>query len=704
MPNNESISNELLCSHTKTIQTKTKSHIYCSQCGSISINYNNNFFFTVKPKSMENEIEIDPIQVVKEMKNNQKRSYPFLENDFNINPKESPSKIKEIKEKIFLYLSKRKTLLLYLQNITKTLNYSDLSFYHCLLEIDLFLSQNISEKMTDEDCIYYLIGFFLNSSKFKETDIYEPELYIFCNSDSNYNLKKEIISYYESKCLKLMGYNFFVFSTYDWINTFMGVGYIFECEIDKNNLEEINEINTYAFRLLVTITPKNIFLKYSTLYCAISILQICREDKLGQNKINKELFKKLLFLFNIHFKDYEQCYNEIKLSLDSDNPEKISSYSNLSNKDNIKKNKTLGEMNYDDNNFESSKRFKTLGNKIIKFDIKRKLNLKQNFRDNFKLKLFNSNFHFINNNKPEKLHFRSNNHNNKNQIKRQKTLQIVEYMFNNLPKIGDESSNKRLKTEEGVNNRNQKKYLTIKNDMMNNKKIKDKKIKNRSGNSLDMKLFYKKEKSPLKFNSFMRNITFDALKNKEIKLSKKTTKNKSYNTSKFNKSSETLKYLDTNPNININIKNNINIFFELKDKVKSKNNSKYKNTNNNLEINIFKNNNFIMKNNKTGRKINETKNDKKYSENNNNVKIIRRENKNNIIEKKDQMNKENKTLFLEKNINKNEINNNIIDAKGKKFIFTQYNNKMANAKDLFSKRKETFQNQRLPRLKLKLNK
>ena len=229
-------------------------------------------------------------------------------------------------------------------------------------------------------------------------------------------------------------------------------------------------------------------------------------------------------------------------------------------------------------------------------------------------------------------------------------------MFNNLPKIGDESSNKRLKTEEGVNNRNHKKYLTIKSDISNNKKIKDKKIKNRSGNSLDMKLFYKKEKSPLKFNSFMRNITFDALKNKEIKLSKKATKNKSYNTSKFNKSSETLKYLDTNPNININIKNNINIFFELKDKVKSKKNSKYKNTNNNLEINIFKNNNFIMKNNNTGRKINETKNDKKYSENNNSVKIIRRENKNNIIEKKDQMNKENKTLFLEKNMNKNMIN------------------------------------------------
>ena len=106
-------------------------------------------------------------------------------------------KIKKIKENIVLYLSKRKTLLLYLQNITKTLNYSDLSFYHCLLDIDLYLSQNITEKMTNEDLIYYLIGFFLNSSKFKETDIYEPELYIFCNSDADYYLNKELISYYE---------------------------------------------------------------------------------------------------------------------------------------------------------------------------------------------------------------------------------------------------------------------------------------------------------------------------------------------------------------------------------------------------------------------------------------------------------------------------------------------------------------------------
>ena len=572
MSNNEAKNKNNLCTHSISLKTNSNQYIYCPKCGSISINYENNSYYTLKPKNMENEIEIDPVQVVKEMIKNQKINFPFLENDFNINPNESQSKINQIKENIFLYLSKRKTLLLYLQNITRILNYSDLSFYHCLLDIDLYLSHNISQKMTNEDLIYYLIGFFLNSSKFKETDIYEPELYIFCNNDSKYNLNKERISYYEAKCLKLMGYNFFIFSAYDWLSTFMGIGYIFEGEIDKNNLEEINEINNYAFKLLVAITPKNIFFKYSTLYSAISIIKICREDKLDKNKINNTLFDKLLDIYNITFKDCENCYNEIRFALDNDNSERISTYSGASNIDSIKKNRTLGEMQLDKKDFENLKKINNkFGNRIIKFNLRRKLNLKQNFKDSFQLKLFNSNYRFktYSNNNQESINSRRKNHNNKNTIKRQKTLQIVEYMFNNLPKIGEENSNKKIKTDKGIKQRQMKKYFTIKNDVQKNNNIKTKKVRNRSGNSLDIKLVYKNDKSPLKFNGFIRNITFDALKNKEIN-NKKIKKNKSNNSGYLNKSNDTMKYVNTNPNININIKNNINIFFELKVKEKHK--------------------------------------------------------------------------------------------------------------------------------------
>jgi len=658
MPKNESKNNNIIkpCTHINSSNIINNSYIYCPQCGSISLNNNKKFFFTLKPRTLENETEIDPVLIIKEMINTQKRNFPFLENDYNINLEEDSDKINEIKEKILLYLSKRKLLLLYLQNITKMLNYSDLSFYHCLLETDLYLSKNITEEMTDEDLIYYLTGFFLNSSKFKETDIFEPELYIFCNNDLDYTLNVDQILYYEAKCLKIMGYNFCVFSTFDWISMFMGIGFIFEGEIDINNLDELNDINTYAFKLLVTITPKNIFFKYSPLYNAISIIKICREDKIDKNKINNSLFEKLLNLYNINFKDFEKCYNEIKSILDNDATEKVSSYSNISSKNNkIFKNKTIGEMHYNNNDFENLKNNK-FGNRKIVFDRKKKLNLKQNFRDKFKLKFFISN---LNSSKKEIINFKANRQNNKNKIKKQNTLQIIECMFGNLPKIKDElSNNKRLKTETLNDNRHKNRYLTIKNNIMKNNNIKNIKQKNRSGNSLDMKLIHKKEKnSLLKFNTFMmRNITFDALKNKDIKLSKKNQKN---NINTLNKSSETIKYLNTNPNININIKNNINIFFGLKDKEKNKNCFKYKKSNNNLQINIFKNHNFIM-------------------------------NKNNIENNKPKTGIDNKN---EKNIN----NNHIINAKGKNFIFNNYNKKL----DLFSMKKEIFNNQRLPRLKLK---
>ena len=288
MSNNEK-DNIMFCSHKshkKNIgENKNKLYDYCGECGSIALNHNNNYYYTIKPLIKQKELEIDPIKIVNEMIKLENKSHPYLNNVFNLNLNESSSKLQEMKERIFLYLSKRKLLLLYLQNITKVLNYSDLSFYHCLLIMDLYLSHNISEEMSEEELLYLLIGFFLIASKFKETDIFEPELYIFCNIDFDYALSVEKILFYEAKCLQLIEYDFFIYSTYDWLSIFMGNGYIFDGEIDNNNNEIINDIHSYSFKLLITITPKNIFIKYSPMYNAISIVQICREDKIDKNKI-----------------------------------------------------------------------------------------------------------------------------------------------------------------------------------------------------------------------------------------------------------------------------------------------------------------------------------------------------------------------------------------------------------------------------------
>ena len=687
--------NNLFCSHnkvSKSIKSKKQNKLYdyCEQCGSISINYKNNIYYTIKPRIKQKEIEIDPVRIVKEMKRHQNESHPYLNNVFNLNLNEKSLKIQEIKEKIFLYLSKRKLLLLYLQNITKILNYSDLSFYHCLLITDLYLSHNINEKMTDEELLYILIGFFLISSKYKETDIFEPELYIFCNIDFDCLLSVEKILFYEAKCLKLIKYNFFVYSTYDWLNIFMGIGYIFEGEIDENNEEEINEIHSYSFKLLITITPKNIFIKYSPIYNAISIIQICREDKIDKNKLNNELFNKLLLIYNIEYKEYENCYNEIKNI--------INKYNNTENNQNSnnqirtlkrENNKTLDETNYIEKENENKNGIIGVrtGKKIIKFDTQRKLNLKQKLKDNkFQINLFSSNNMHKMKRRFASINVANNNSSNKNGIKKQKTLQIVEYINENLPKlkkICNIEGDKVYQTETEIGSG--RKILTIKNDIINNYLMKNKKNKNKSGASLNVKLFYDNGKSPLGFNRLLRNITYDALKNNETKINKKLIKN--------------------NTNLGANQK-------KAKILNKSSDALKYSNENNKFELKTYnKNNNYTYKYNSNGLMKHFSKqNTADYLESNN-IKIIKpslNENKKDTKNIENINNKEakEKNSSIDKNKDKI-IKDKIINMNKHKFIvFNKKVNKnnIKNINDLLALKNILFKNQKLPRLKLKLDK
>jgi hypothetical protein len=118
-------------------------------------------------------------------------------------------------------------------------------------------------------------------------------------------------------CLKFLNYNIISYSTFEWLNILISNGYIFEGEIDNNDY--INEIHLYTLKLLITLTPKIIFIKYSPLFNAIAIVQICRENKIDESKINKELFIKLLLLYDIDYKKYEKCYKDMKEILSNDN-------------------------------------------------------------------------------------------------------------------------------------------------------------------------------------------------------------------------------------------------------------------------------------------------------------------------------------------------------------------------------------------------
>ena len=305
----------------KAILKQDVIYSFCKNCGSILLKSQEGIInYTLKPKQKRLPYEIDPVIIIKQMKKKTEECYPYIYEEFNINKSDKQIKEKTV-QSINIYLKFRKMLLLNLQKLMKMFDYCDMIFYQTLFYLDYFLSQRMTEDMTEKTVLYYLVGYFLCAVKFRETDIYEPSLDSFFDISKDIYLFKEKIVHYEVHCLKSIDYNVFSYSAYDWISQLISNGIVFNCEI--NNATEIilvkghrhslvNTINKYAVKLLLNLTFKNIFFKYSPMYIAISLIQIAREKYLDKNMIKEKLFFDLINLYGIKYANYKKCYEEIK--------------------------------------------------------------------------------------------------------------------------------------------------------------------------------------------------------------------------------------------------------------------------------------------------------------------------------------------------------------------------------------------------------
>ena len=312
-------------SNNKDIFKPNVNHSFCDKCGSVLIKSNNGkIYYTIKPKQKIKPAEYDPLEIIKAMKSKTEKDYPYLNNEYNMDDMNKYNKDEFLKT-IHLYLKHRKNIIIVLQKMMKLLDYNDIIFYQSLFFIDFYLSKNITENMSEKAILYYLVGFFLCAAKLKETDIYEPNLDAFCCIKKKTYLTVEKIAYYEIECLKAIKYNIFSYSAYDWLSELISVGFVFDCEINKNNSvilinghrhSLINTISRYALKMLLNITVKDVFIKYSPMYIAFSLMQLSREKYLDKNCINTKLFNKLINLYGVIFNDYRKCYKELKAEID----------------------------------------------------------------------------------------------------------------------------------------------------------------------------------------------------------------------------------------------------------------------------------------------------------------------------------------------------------------------------------------------------
>ena len=726
--------NNILCSHTKSFKEyniNKISYSYCELCGNISIKHDDHFYYTIKPKYKQKQIEINPVIATLNMEKNQKISYPNINNIYNLDINDSIENIRELKNKISIYFQKRGLILVYLKNITRTVNYSDLSFYHCLFLVDLYLSHNITQEMTDEDLLYFLVGFFLVASKFKESDIFEPKYEKFNQIESNITLTKEKIGLYESLCLKYINYNFFSYSTYEWLNILMSNGYIFEGEIDddENTNDKVNDIYNHTYKLLVTITPRNIFIKFSPIYMAIALIEISREEKIDKNRMNIECFGRLLVMYDIEYDDYINCYKQIKALLIKDNG--ITKIKNLKIGVNAMQTPQKKKENHKIESIDYRKGYKSCekngNNKTINetqkplFEVNRssKLKLQQKLKNSkIKLQLYNTTGPRKTNKKFHSIIVNNSINNSKIYNQNRKNIEIMEFI-GSLPNIYNMETNKTFKTEgQTIIGRNFK-VLKPKNEILNRIFIQNKILKNREGSSADSKnpkvntINEVSNTSPSQINILLRNGTFDSFEDNK-KLSKLLYRNnlknhKENNSIIINNNSDSSGHKNIidfennkfNNNNNKNANYIINSYLGNSNKLNKKNNNNiYKNYsnvyNNNLKSLFRQSTSDYISNND----IVTLREEKPFMVNNSkDISIINNKMKSNP-KMKDSL--ENINTSAEKGIS------NLIVDQNKKLILSTIKEKDSSnvntINNLLSVKKIIFKNPILPKLKIKFKK
>ena len=315
-------------STNKTILKSDIDHSFCDKCGCILLKDDKGkIHYSLKAKHNRLPYDLSPITIIKNMKKKTDENTPFIYEEYNIN-KADKYIIEKTLKSIDIYLKHRKMLLLTLQKLIKAFDYCDMIFYHSLFYLDTYLSHHMTEEISEKKLLYYLIGFFLCSVKFKEVDAFEPPLNTFFDLSKEIYLTANKIAYYEVLCLKKINYNVFSYSAYDWLLQLISNGIVFNVEINKDNEivlikghrhSVINAINKYAIKLILNLTNKNIFFKYAPMYMAFSLIQLAREKYLDKDLIKQKLFYDLVNIYGITPGDYIKCYGEIKVEMHSEN-------------------------------------------------------------------------------------------------------------------------------------------------------------------------------------------------------------------------------------------------------------------------------------------------------------------------------------------------------------------------------------------------
>ena len=204
--------------HIKTI--KNDSIIYCKICGSIGIKEDSSskeYIYTTKYYKYKNSFEVSALQTFKKMKQKLDQTY---------NEREATE----------LYKSHRNNIIKYLQSLKDKFKYSDQVYYSALYLLDNYIKNMQEKDIKKKKLDLTVLTCFILVAKFKEDNIFEPELNSIETMDGFHYLKVSHILKHEVLVLKHIQYDLSAYSVYDFLSFFMSIGFIFENEVKSNNI------------------------------------------------------------------------------------------------------------------------------------------------------------------------------------------------------------------------------------------------------------------------------------------------------------------------------------------------------------------------------------------------------------------------------------------------------------------------------------
>lgn len=288
---------KILCSHFNIDISSISNNAFvnCDYCGNTIYKLTDNkIYSTIKPIGYQGRNEFDLINVFSNLK-------PSFEKN-----EEPPSQ---------WYMKNRIKAIKLLQKYSQIYKYSDLTYYLAMMYMDIIM-RNLS-KLPQKKFEVYIINCILIASKFKESNIIEPNVSRFTSTGNYYDIDEMDIIIGEIEVLKLLKYKLNYFSSYEILNIFFYNGIVYSGEIINKSREFINIVYCFAKKILYDIVHNEHILKFNNLQIAFSVVHLTRKNFGFKNNF----FNLIKKFYNIHLNDYKSCLSIAKKIINNESLE-----------------------------------------------------------------------------------------------------------------------------------------------------------------------------------------------------------------------------------------------------------------------------------------------------------------------------------------------------------------------------------------------